>query len=164
VTPNERPTRRRTRSRGVAALEFALSLTFLVPLAGAAVDYGYYFYIGSSAEEAARAGLREAILAYQAAAGPTTACTGGAGAAAAAIVRTDGEAAGTGEAFQVMNQAPLYMAGNTQVQLTCDADPVAPSWHITVRVDFSPALGLVTPFMPAGTPGKIRYRTTLHGN
>ena len=148
----------------MAALEFALSLAFLAPLAGAAVDFGYYFYVGSSAEEAARAGLREAIIAYNAAAGPGTPCTGGPGAGQAAIVGTAGQAAATGEAFKVMNAAPLYMAGNTQVQLSCDGSPFDPSWHILVRVDFSPAMGFVTPFLPAGGPGTVRYRTTLHGN
>jgi Flp pilus assembly protein TadG len=164
VTSAKQQQRRRPRSRGVAALEFALSLAFLAPLAGAAVDFGYYFYVGSSAEEAARAGLRRAIIAYSAAAGPTADCTpSGAGSAAAAIVKTNGALA-TGEARLVMNQPPLFMAANTVVQLTCDGDPVTPSWHILVRVDFAPALGFVAPFLPAGTPGKVRYRTTLHGN
>ena len=66
-----------------------------------------------------------------------------------------------------MKQPPLSMAGNTQVQLTCDSDPVAPSWHILVRVDFVPALGFVTPFMPAASasvPAKVRYNARLHGN
>ena len=54
---------RRPRSRGVAALELALSLTFLVPLLMGTLDFGYYFYIGTNAEEAARAGVREAVLA-----------------------------------------------------------------------------------------------------
>src|SRR5204862_6937759 len=54
---------RRQRSRGVAALELALSLTFLVPLLMGMLDFGYYFYIGTNAEEAARAGVREAVLA-----------------------------------------------------------------------------------------------------
>ena len=52
---------RRQRSRGVAALELALSLTFLVPLLMGMLDFGYYFYIGTNAEEAARAGVREAV-------------------------------------------------------------------------------------------------------
>ena len=54
---------RRQRSRGVAALELALSLTFLVPLLMGTLDFGYYFYVGTNAEEAARAGVREAVLA-----------------------------------------------------------------------------------------------------
>ena len=52
---------RRPRSRGVAALELALSLTFLVPLLMGMLDFGYYFYIGTNAEEAARASARALV-------------------------------------------------------------------------------------------------------
>ena len=53
---------RRPKSSGVAALELALSLVFLVPLVTGMLQFGYYFYIASYAEEAARAGVREAVL------------------------------------------------------------------------------------------------------
>jgi hypothetical protein len=159
--------RRRPRARGVAALEFALSLTFLVPLMGAAVDYGYYFYVGSNAEEAARAGLRQAILKFRADY-PGSNCTIAPGVGQKAIVAAFGQNVNTGEAFLVMDQPPLSMKSNTQVQLTCDALPnppaVDPTWHIMVRVDFSPAMGIVAPFMPAGGPGKVRYTARLNGN
>ena len=45
----------------MAALELALSLTFLVPLLMAVLDFGYYFYIGTNAEDAARAGARALV-------------------------------------------------------------------------------------------------------
>ena len=102
---------RRQRSRGVAALELALSLTFLVPLLMGTLDFGYYFYIGTNAEEAARAGVREAVLA-----------SGGAACGApASSVKTNGEArhrSGTGTAcsggaaYCYMNEPPLSMGGD----------------------------------------------------
>ena len=54
---------RRQRSRGVAALEFALSLTFLVPLLMGTLDFGYYFYVaqcpGGGARRRPRSGAGE---------------------------------------------------------------------------------------------------------
>ena len=82
---------RRQRSRGVAALELALSLTFLVPLLMGMLDFGYYFYIGTNAEEAARAGVREAVLASG---GATCAPTGRAVKAAGELPATGTGAAG----------------------------------------------------------------------
>ena len=46
----------------MAALELALSLVFLVPLLMGMLQFGYYFYVASNAEEAARAGVREAVM------------------------------------------------------------------------------------------------------
>jgi Flp pilus assembly protein TadG len=160
VTPVKQRRGRRPRTKGVAALEFALSLTFLAPLMGAAVDFGYYFYVGSSAEEAARAGVRQAVTTFRATFGDPS-CTAAPGSVDKAAVITLGQTSATGEAFLVMNQPPLGMASNTQVQLTCDDTPVPASWHIMVRVDFKPAMGLVAPFMPAGTPGTVRYTARL---
>ena len=84
-----------------------------------------------------------------------------------AVVAAFGQNVNNGEAFQVMDQPPLSMKSNTQVQLTCDdlaGAPPIPTWHIMVRVDFSPAMGIIAPFMPAGSPGKVRYTARLHGN
>lgn len=152
----------------MAALEFALSLTFLVPLVGAAVDYGYYFYVGSNAEEAARAGLRQAVLKFRAD-NPGSTCMTAPGVGQKNVTAAYGQNVNTGEAFQVMDQPPLSMKSNTQVALTCDdlaGPPVVPIWHITVRVEFPPAMGLAAPFMPAGTPGtgRVRYTARLNGD
>jgi Flp pilus assembly protein TadG len=57
---------KRPRARGVAAIEFALLLPFLVVVVLALIDYGYYFYIGINATEAARAA---AVVASTTAAG-----------------------------------------------------------------------------------------------
>ena len=161
----------RDKSRGVAALEFALSLTFLVPLLMGMLDFGYYFWISTTAEEAARAGVREAVRAS-------------AGAVCGAIVtnlaKTNGEtpAVGTGSAciggaaYCYMNEPPLSMGGvggNTAVTLTClnggtvPAAPVNPTWRIAVQVDFYPATSFFRFMMPQSTitPGKVKYTATV---
>src|SRR4029453_12210384 len=56
------PLPRREKSRGVALVELALSLIFLVPLMLGMLDFGYYFYVASNVEDAARAGVREAAM------------------------------------------------------------------------------------------------------
>lgn len=163
----------RPRSRGVAALELALSLTFLIPLLMGMLDFGYYFYIGTNAEEAARAGVREAV-----ARGGTCATTG-------AVTKTLGETAAVGTgllctggaAYCAMNEAPLSMGGaggNTTVTLTCltpttpmpNTAPVDPTWRITVQVDFWPATTFCKFMMPPTTPasGKVRYTATVTSN
>ena len=155
---------RRQRSRGVAALELALSLTFLVPLLMGTLDFGYYFYIGANAEEAARAGVREAVRAS----------SGAACLATGAAIKAAGETPATGlpgtgciggAAYCYMNDPPLNMGGvggNTTVLLTCLAAPVNPTWTISVQVDFWPATTFCKWMMPASsTAGKVKYTATL---
>jgi Flp pilus assembly protein TadG len=157
---------RRQRSRGVAALELALSLTFLVPLLMGTLDFGYYFYISTNAQEAARAGVREAVrLSAGAACG--TAIANAAQTSAQRLVT--GPGTGTlcngGAAACYMNEPPLLMGatgGNTTVALTCLVAPVNPTWTITVQVDFWPATTFCKWMMPASlTPGKVKYTATL---
>ena len=45
--------RKRLGQRGAVAVEFAFSLFFLVPLLLGMLDYGYYFWIGVNAVQAA---------------------------------------------------------------------------------------------------------------
>ena len=159
--------RSRSRSRGVAAIELALSMTFLVPLLLAMMDFGYYFYIGSVAEDAAQAGVRAAVRQ-----------SGGSNCAVSqAAVRATGEAPARasgptcltvafpgGAASCVMNEPPLRMgeaAGPTTVLLTCANVPVNPTWSIAVTVDFAPAVGFFTAWMPSGGTGKVRYTARL---
>jgi Flp pilus assembly protein TadG len=164
VKPVKQRRQRRPRSKGVAALEFALSLTFLAPLIGAALDFGYYFYVGSSAEEAARAGVRQAVTQFYTANGNSAVCTTGAG-VAAAVVTANFVSGTNGEPFNVMNQSPLGMGTNTTTTVSCDGVPVDPSWHVQVQVDFRPAMGIVANFMRAGTPiagqPTVRYQTSI---
>jgi hypothetical protein len=155
---------RRQRSRGVAALELALSLTFLVPLLMGTLDFGYYFFIGTNAEEAARAGVREAV---RASGGVACALTGAAVKAAGETpaVGTGALGCAGGAAYCYMNEAPLSMGGvggNTTVTLTCLAAPVNPTWTITVQVDFWPATTFCKALLPASlTAGKVKYTATL---
>jgi hypothetical protein len=160
---------RRPKSSGVAALELALSLVFLVPLLTGMLQFGYYFYVASHAEEAARAGVREAVL-------RGGNCAGG------ALVKVQGEAppgAGTGNACITngggaaacyMNEPPLLLGNpsNTNVLLECftPATPAPntapdPTWRITVRVDFQAALGAFKSLLPAGVGGMVRYTATV---
>jgi Flp pilus assembly protein TadG len=54
--------REKRRQRGMAILEFALTVPlFLVILLGA-LEYGYYFYVGVAATNAAREGARQCTL------------------------------------------------------------------------------------------------------
>ena len=156
----------RPRSRGVAALELALSLTFLVPLMMGMLDFGYYFYIGTNAEEAARAGARALVNA-----GTAGCATAGAATALANEQTTasggPGPACVGGAAYCYMNEAPLYMGGvggATTVTVTCTAAPfpgVDPTWTVEVQVDFVPSLGFFKNLMKPGTaPGTVRYHAT----
>jgi hypothetical protein len=166
----ERNARSRERSRGVAVLELALSLTFLVPLLLAAIDFGYYFYVGSCVEEAARQGVLQAVR--RTAGG----VCGSANAITAYTVVHDTYPSTTGPAclgadsvsavYCYMNEAPLSMggAGGPTVisNLNCDNTPVANSWHITVDVSFPPAAGFYRALLPAGSvTGTVRYSATL---
>lgn len=155
---------RRPRTRGVAAIELALSLTFLVPLLMGMLDFGYYFYIGTNAEEAARAGVRALVNAGSnkcgtpganaALAAETTKATGGSGAACVG-----------GAAYCYMNEPPLFMgaaSGPTTVTVTClsAAPNVDPTWQVSVQVDFQPSLGFFKNLMKAGAGGTVRYTAT----
>lgn len=149
----------------MAALEFALSLTFMVPLLMAMLDFGYYFYVGTNAEEAARASVRALVNAG-------TAKCGTPGAIAAANAELKLVTSGTkdtcngGAAYCYMNEAPLYMggpSGPTTVTVTCTPSPpetVDPTWTVSVRVDFKPAIGFFRNLMKPGTGTNVRYTAT----
>ena len=161
--------RRRLGQRGAVALEFALSLFFLVPLLLGTLDYGYYFWIGVNAMEAAHAG---ALAAAQ--------TSGLTGCPAAAV----GSALAPGSCGTAPN--PLTAKYNACVAVTtqmahtplsasyvtlptngCLTTPVNPAWQLQVQVDFPPAVGFLNPWMPASsTAGRVRYRssTVVAGN
>jgi hypothetical protein len=158
TTTERRPLPRRAKSRGVALVELALSLIFLVPLMLGMLDFGYYFYVASSAEEAARAGVRQAA---RAGSGP---CTGGgypvvdtrAANVVLAATGTDSTCNGPltgGDAACYMNQAPLMLGGASNITVTAECftpttpvgaptpalpgpAPIDPTWRVRVQVDF----------------------------
>ena len=150
---------RRQQSRGVAALEFALSLTFLVPLLWGR-RLGYYFYVATNAEEAARAGVREAVRASGGATGPADSADLNGGGSV-----TRDRLPGTGcigsAAYCSMNEPPLGMGGAAAPppsSSTCFTTPVNPTWTITVQVSFYPA----TTFYKSLIPAARRRKSEVH--
>jgi Flp pilus assembly protein TadG len=144
----------RPRQRGVAAVEFALSTIFLVPLMLGVMDYGYYFYVAVNVVEAQQAGLRAAA---------DTVVTNCSGTATAAQVT----AKATAQASALAAETAYLTANglNTKVTLVspssspaCSAAPMNPTWTMTLTADFRPALGWVAPWMKASpTAGYVRY-------
>ena len=131
------------------------------------LQFGYYFYIASYAEEAARAGVREAVLR-------------GGNCAGSAPVKAQGEAppgtgtgnacitTGGGAAACYMNEPPLLLGGpsNTTVTLECFTPMTVPAgpdptWRITVHVEFEPALAAFKSLLKAGTGGRVYYEATV---
>jgi len=156
--------RARERSRGVAVLEFTLSIVFLVPLMMAALDFGYYFYVAATAEEAARQGVQQAIRL-----GPCTVpinC-GAAGATLTAPASGSGAACVGGDAACYMNGPPLSMGTAVYTNVSCSCTPAPPydTYSIVVQVDFAPAVGVFRALMPAAgmAPNKVRYIARLTG-
>ena len=170
--------RSREPSKGVAVLELALSMVFLVPLVCAVVDFGYYFYVGTNAEEAARQGAAQAVRKSGGAV-----CGSAQATTASNIVQNSyptvvapngpdclkGAPAGPADTVSAlycsMNEPPLAMGGvggpavvNTPA---CDNTPVANSWHITAQISFPLLLGFYKPLFPAGSiSGTVRYTAT----
>jgi hypothetical protein len=173
IRPRERS--KRERSKGVAVLELTLSLVFLIPLLLATLDFGYYFYIGATVEEAARQGVQQAVALGGPcpAAGPMP-CPG----AVRQVVENLATSSGTtcaGAAAPAnpppavacyLNGPPLNLgSSSTNLTVTCECSqlPFNPTYIVTVRVDFPPALGYFRYLMPNGSGTNVRYRTTLRG-
>jgi len=169
----------RERSKGVAVLELTLSLVFLIPLMMGTLDFGYYFYVGSAAQEAARQGLLQTVGLAGGCPGPPSVPTNCPAAVTNIVTKM---ASGTGTACasaspppNVAPAASCYMNGpslglgtasNLTVTCECTPQPAAapPFFKITVQVDFRPAIGFFRYLMPAGTaPGTVRYRAILTG-
>jgi hypothetical protein len=155
----------RDSSRGVAVLEFTLSLVFLVPLLMATLSFGYYFYIGSNAEEAARQGLRQAVL-IGAPCAPGPVCAPGLSVVTDPAIGAPPCGGGGGAAACYMDADPLHLGGvaNTTVTCACAILPVNPTYTITVQVDFPAAVDYFRYLIPAGTGNNIRYTARLTGS
>jgi Flp pilus assembly protein TadG len=157
---------RRSRQRGVAALEFALAMTLFLPLLFAVLNYGYYFYVSITAVEAARVGARQ--LWNQ----TVTACSNNANVTAARTVVT-GTGVGTAKAY--MGQ--IGMSGPTYTTVTATCTTVVPSsapaglsdpvWQFQVKVEFPlpvPTFGWAIPRSPVTpTHGLFTQTLTLQG-
>jgi hypothetical protein len=177
-----KPLPRRVKSRGVALVELALSLIFLVPLMLGMLDFGYFFYVASNVEEAARAGVRQAA---RAGAGP---CTGGgfpvvdgrAVNVVAPATGTDSICNATGgDAACYMNQAPLMLGGASNITVTAECfipttplgaptpalavAPVKdPTWRVTVQVDFPLPHPFLFPLLKHSTRGPMGNNTWVY--
>jgi len=158
---------RRSRQRGVAAIEFALILPFMTVLILAMCDYGYYFYIGINATEAARATAAQAsstAAAMYAGAGVPT-CTD------LLISNVTGTAAGAPSltaAAYMTTSVSAAIGLDTTATVNCTMVPQVgvpggrPLWGVVVTVDFPPASGKLRFGLPASsTPGHVRYRTPI---
>jgi Flp pilus assembly protein TadG len=165
----------RRKSHGVAVLELALSLIFLVPLLAGMLDFGYFFYVSSTAEEAAHAGVRQAVFAGGGGC-PNVATATDVQRVATSTGANCTEAIGGngGDAACYMNQPPLNLGGlptgatgGTTVTTTCNAAVVDPTWTVSVQVDFPLAYGFFRGFfvqstIPACT-NCVRYTATATG-
>ena len=147
----------------MALVELALSAVFLIPLLVGMLDFGNYFYVASNVEEAARAGVRQAVIKQG-----TTSCTAVA-TTTATINQVTGPAVATGSACNTnvngdaacyMNQPPLALGaaagatGHTTVTAVCNpAGPVDPTWTVTVTTHFPLAYGMLRLVFPqSGDP------------
>jgi TadE-like protein len=168
---SKRRIRPRERSRGVAVLELTLSLIYLVPLMMATLDFGYYFYIGATAEEAARQGVKQAVLIGGACPGVNVPCPPAVNNAVTPTANggSFGVACNTaGDAACYLNAPPLGMGtnANTTVTCTCTNAVVNPTFTISVQVDFLPAAGYFRFLLPKppGPGNNVRYTATQTGN
>ena len=141
--------------RGAAAIELALTLPIVALIVLGTLDFGYYFYVGVNATEAARTGIMQAVTSAKTAnaGGPIPNC---ANANTASVITAAQNAA---VAYMTANMNAT-MAGYTTATVTCVTSPANPSWKIIVQVDFPPASGKVRLGLPASAiAGRVRYRT-----
>jgi Flp pilus assembly protein TadG len=138
----------RSSQRGAAAIEMALSMILLLPLIFGMIDFGYYFYVASTASEAARVAARQASI-----------TPGACGTAAAGTTKTTTESA----VATYMTQAGLGTAVTTSATATCTTvGTLTPAWRLVVTVDFTPPIGFIRPLMKqSATPGKVTYSQTV---
>ena len=142
----------RSRERGVAAIEFALCLFFLIPLTLAVLDYGYYFYIGLNIVEAQQAGItaaaRTAVLD----------CTNAANNPAKAAAVTAAQLAETTYLTNAgLNGTVTLVSTTTAPVCQCAAAATKTCWEIALAADFRPLIGRVGPWMKSVIAGKARY-------
>ena len=155
---------KRSRQRGVAAIEFALILPFIAVLILAMCDYGYYFYIGINATEAARATAVQVTT-------NAAALNAGAGVSNCSdplIATVTGAAPGAPTlpaqvAKDYMQSAVnATVAGFTTATFTCTVVTGKAIFGIVVTVDFPPASGKLRFGLPASSiAGRVRYRTPV---
>ena len=144
----------RSRELGVAAIEFALLMPFIAVIVLALVDYGYYFYIGINATEAARAAGVQA----SATAGALHGGTGPLG------CTTSPRSAPAQAAKDYMTaQVNGTIGGNTTATVVCSTAGSGPTskivFSVQVQVLFAPPSGTVHFGLPRSGSNLV-YTTT----
>jgi Flp pilus assembly protein TadG len=136
----------RSRELGVAAIEFALLMPFIAVIVLALVDYGYYFYIGVNATEAARTAAVQASATAAALNGGTgpTGCSD----TNIALVTGAAPAAPAKSAKDYMTaQVSSTLGGNTTATVACSTAGTGGSsktvFSVQVQVVFAPPSGSV---------------------
>jgi Flp pilus assembly protein TadG len=148
------------RERGVAAVEFALILPFIAIIVLATIDYGYYFYIGVNATEAARAAGAQATS-TAAAAGIATCGDANIG-LVTNVPATSPAAAPTKAGVDYMtNNVSSAIGGDTTVTVGCTMVSAKPAWSIVVRVAFPPVSGTVHFGLPKSGSNLVYTTPTL---
>ena len=102
----------RRRQRGAALAELAITLPIFLALVLGVIEYGYYFYVAVSANNAAREGARQCTL---------------------VSLGTCGNCEPTA-ATEYMGK--LGLKNNTDAKATCAVDTGAYMYTVDVRVDF----------------------------
>jgi Flp pilus assembly protein TadG len=155
--------RGRTRGRGAAAIEFALTLPLLVPLMLFMIEYGHYFWVTLNAVEAAKLGLAATVAAN--AANTATSCLDATpGRVSGTIAAGQAAAVGTTGYFTTNSPslAPYATATVTCIAVAPNGTVVPnPSWQIIVKMDFPPLIGFRLRWLKASTTltGGITYST-----
>lgn len=124
----------------------ALSMLLLLPLIFGMIDFGYYFFVATTASEAARVGARYA----------SRSSVGTCASAAATTMTTNAQ----NEVTTYMTRAGLGTSVVTTTALaTCTTvGTLSPAWQLEVTIDFAPPIGFLRSLMKQSTtPGKVRY-------
>jgi Flp pilus assembly protein TadG len=131
--------RRRDRQRGVAPIEFAISLVILVPMVLGMIDMGYYFFVSVTAAEAARVGARNASTSSVGACSNTTAVS-----AASLTIRNAATGYMTQSGLTGITTTPTAACGSV-------TGWTGPAWTVGVQVDFRPLVGVARAWMKPST-------------
>lgn len=156
---------KRSRSRGVAAIEFALLLPFIAVIVLALVDYGYYFYIGVNATEAARTAAVQATAtaaAMNAGAGPTGCGDTNIGLVTNAATATPPGAPAVAAKAYMTAQVNATIGSDTVATVTCAMTTTGNqlAFSTQVQVTFAPPSGTVHFGLPR-SGNNLVYSTPL---
>jgi Flp pilus assembly protein TadG len=159
---------KRPRARGVAAIEFALILPFIAVIVLALIDYGYYFYIGVNATEAARTAAVQASATAQSLNGNTgpIAPPNGCSDLAIGLVTGVSPAAPAKAAKDYMTaQVNSTIGGNTTATVGCSTAGTGLSmktvFSVQVQVVFAPPSGTVHFGLPRSGNNLVYTTKTL---